>query len=126
MNITKELEGSIIFATPRGNAARGCAGDVYEFKVIKVKRKYVEMLRLPYGQPNNYCPKSGATQLQINAGYGSNSGYRFFPSRQAIVDHKLHIEKLGAVKDYFGRYGQCELSPDKVSQIHSIITADKT
>jgi len=81
MEFTKEHEGKIIYARPTGNAARRWDGNLKEFEVVKVKRKYVEM-RINGGVfTDNYCPKTGATQSAINAGYTTNSGYLFFESK---------------------------------------------
>lgn len=90
----KPLIGEKIFAMPTGNNARYKDKDyIEEFTVDSVGRKYVKLTGLYSG--TNYCPKSGATQSEINAGYGCNAGYRFFKTK---IDIESYYEKSKLAK----------------------------
>lgn len=105
--------GQIIYAIPTGNNAR-YSKEVKQFRVEKIKRKYVDLLDScywddKYKPTNAYCIKTGATQKEINAGYGCNAGYMFFESLEAIELYKNRNELAEIVRrklrfEYFRNY----------------------
>ena len=109
--------GQIIYAIPTGNNAR-YSKEVKQFRVEKIKRKYVDLLDScywddKYKPTNAYCIKTGATQGAtqgaINMGYGFNAGYVFFESLEAIELHKNKNELAEIVRrklrfEYFRNY----------------------
>ena len=125
MKFTKELEGTVIYATPTGNnARRGKCNEIIEFEVVKVKRKYVELIREGFRHTDNYCQNSGGTQSAIASGYVNNSGYKFFPSKAAINAHSKQLMELDEIESFFRyRRGQA-LTAEKVSMIYSIIEGE--
>lgn len=102
MKFTKAHEGKTIYAVPTGNNARRWGRDEpARFVVVKVKRKYVELMRDGYGRTDNYCPETGATQSAINAGYGGNSGWRFYESLEEIKQERELKDKLSKINRVF-------------------------
>lgn len=101
MEFTKEHEGKTIIAVPTGNNARSMkySNEKYrEFRVVKVKRKYVELCTLDGHLKNNYDPESGATQKDINAGYSLNAGYIFFESKEDYLEWKTTTTIVGNIE----------------------------
>ena len=123
MEFTKEHEGKDVIALPTGNNARGGKG-AEKFRVIKVKRKYIEMAKVyddgRLGIANNYCPNSGATQKEINSGYGLNAGYIFFNSEEDIEEYKL-INKMRDEISQFFNWRSFKLDNEKIKQVYEII-----
>lgn len=126
IEITKEYEGKIVYAIPTGNAARGWNGEPQKFDVIKRKKIYVVLKPAggSDGHAKSYHPISGATQSEINAGYGGNSGYKFFASLEDIELFDSYCKKLKDVKSYFRDIGRSSLSTQQVNSIHSILFSD--
>ena len=130
MKFTKEDEGNIIFAKPTGNAARYDKDKIVKFEVVKVKRKYVEMYML-YGDDSksystdNYSPESGATQKEINSGYGGNSGYIFFRYEKDIKNHTELLVMRRKMRDFFS-YGSNKISLEDAKIIVAIIEKETT
>lgn len=126
MKFNKELEGKIIYAVPTGNNARYAKDKIEKFKVIKVKRKYIEMSQVWEAgdiekSSCNYCPESGATQTSINQGYGGNAGYDFYLNLEEVENHK-NIKKLKKeIKEYFSGYGDLSLTLEQLQSIYKII-----
>lgn len=97
----KPLVGKVICAIPTGNNARHNKDTITEFKVLSVKRKYVSLASIYddiEGRADNYSPKSGATQDAINSGFGGNSGYIFFDTKEAVTAYKEHNENISKIK----------------------------
>jgi len=105
MIFTKEDEGEIIFAKGTGNNTRRNKGAT-RFKVVKVKRKYVD-LSIVYEDgtisrhTDSYLPENGATQSSINQGYGGNAGYLFFRNEDEITKHDKSLSMKQEIRDYF-------------------------
>ena len=115
LKIKKEHEGKIIYGLSwLGN---NTGNRTVEFEVMKVNRKYVKMNR--YGRPDNYHPETGVTQVAINSGYGSNSGYKFFDSLADIGRYNDNRNKIRDIRSYL------DYSPDlthaEIDIIHKII-----
>jgi len=122
ITIEKKHEGKTVFGLPTGNnVSRVSTNPPIEFNVVKVKRKYVDLIRVGYGRIDAYCPLSGATQDQINSGYTNNAGYKFFESLEDIDRYLEHHKKLDAIKEYFRSFTQSTLSEEDVSTIHELI-----
>jgi hypothetical protein len=130
MIFTKEHEGQIIFGRPTGNNARGKGfyPPLEKFFVIKVNRKYIKMDRyfgtINSGQPENYCPLTGATQKDINSGYTSNSGYQFFESLgsyESWVERQELVEQILATTRAYG-FGK-RLEEHSRAHLNGILTS---
>ena len=77
IEFNKDMVGKTIFGEPTGNNARR-SQELKRFKVISVKRKYVE-LESESGYTDLYDKVQGHTQKDFNSGW-MNSGYNFFKS----------------------------------------------
>lgn len=82
----KPLVGKEIIAIGTGNNARN-GGIERTFIVNSVARKYVNLSGI------NFCPKTGAKQKSIAAGYGGNAGFMFFASQSDADDYMTEVEK---------------------------------
>ena len=96
MELSKDLVGTFIYGKTTGNASRGGA-HVVKFKVVKVKRKYFDLVQYfevdgdsTYNRVSTFCPESGALESEIRNGYGGNSGYDFFGTQ---LEAEQDIEK---------------------------------
>lgn len=119
----KEYVGKTIFAVPTGNNARRNDKDYIEkFDVISCGRKYVQLQCKNWGSPNNYCPEKGASQSQINSGYGLNAGYKFYSDLESIEKEREVAQKLSEIKETFRGWGNCYLNDKQIEQIHEITT----
>lgn len=99
----KEFIGKEVICIPTGNAARDRDTDYYETKkVCSVGRKYIKLISR--GGEDNYRVEDGATQSEISRGYGSNSGFMFFPSLatwETYRDHKNISTEVSRTSRYF-------------------------
>lgn len=100
INIKELKPGQIIYGQPTGNNARYDRG-LQKFRVESVGRKYMKLCA-EYSDgsfstyTDSYCPESGATQKDINSGYGGNSGYKWYLSEdeyQVDVEHKNMLDR---------------------------------
>ena len=128
MKFTKEDVGKTIFAKPTGNASRHRNSTVKRFKVLKVKRKYVDLVLINEDDSesniiDSYSPENGATQSEINRGYGENSGYLFFRSEDDILKLNELLSMKKELKDYF-QYS-FELDYESCKKVVSIIKDSK-
>lgn len=125
MKFTKEHEGKTIYAIPTGNNARrwgsGDSDESTRFAVIKVKRKYVEMMQEGYRRTENYCPETGATQSSINSGYGGNSGWNFFETLADIDRHKELNKKRKCIGDYFDWRNRSDWPDELIDKVYDLI-----
>ena len=128
--ITKEDEGNIIYALPTGNNARRLPKDhdPIKFMVKKVKRKYVDLVRV-YDDGTEVDigpvhPRTGATQHMINAGYGGNAGYMFFKSKYDIFKHSVEVKMRKDITEFF-KLINFKLNYEDIEKIHNIIEDKK-
>lgn len=126
MKFTKAHEGKTIYAVPTGNYARRWgASDQDEpsrFVVVKVKRKYVELMQEGYRGTDNYCPDTGSTQSAINTGYAGNSGWRFYESLEEIERERELRIKLKRVRSFFERTSiREEFDANVINEVYDII-----
>ncbi len=111
------MPGSTIYAIPTGNNASR-SKEIVNFVVIKKKRKYVELSQNGSTNPSNYCMRTGMEQ-----GGSRNSGYVFFESMNALVQHKAHGQRIKYLKKFFNWDGGIKLlSRDDTEAIHNIIS----
>jgi len=73
--------GSKGYGLPTGNNARHEKGLV-EFEVVKMKRKYVTLMKKGWLIPEDYAPLTG-----MSVGGDWNAGYEFYSSPQGYADH---------------------------------------
>jgi hypothetical protein len=118
MDFTKEDIGKTIYAIGTGNNARRGGVKIEEFKIVSIKRIYVE-LETTYGTKQMYHKESGASQQSINSGYGGNSGYRFFRTIEEIKKQEVVNKMKQEIIEFF-RYS-FELDNESIFKIHSLI-----
>lgn len=124
----KKLEGTFIYGRPTGNNARSNPDKIEKFKVVRVKRKYFDLIRYfrvdseeTYGDGNSYCPATGALESEIRTGYGGNAGYKFFDTIEEVkrdIDKDNLIDKLA---DKLTRYDLRKLTYEQVIAIQAIV-----
>lgn len=125
ITIEKKHEGKIVYGLGWGNnQPRGSAANPpIPFKVFKVNRKYVRLIR-GGGCDRGYHPWSGKSQEAINGGH-ANEGYQFFESLQDIEGH-VALNKIKAeVLSYFRRH-DTEISEGQARTIHAILFPNQT
>lgn len=122
----KNLEGKVIYAIPTGNNARR-GNRIVQFKVKKVKRKYIELAIMFDGEESrivdNYCPDSGSTQSAISTGYGGNAGYRFFIEEESAKNF-IERNKLSEKIIEYIRENRRSLTLEKCRKIKDILGID--
>jgi hypothetical protein len=112
MDIKDFVVGKTIYAIPTGNNVRIEKG-IVTFKVISVKRKYVELQHQFYSVTALYDPKTGATQSEMQAGYGSDAGYIFFKTENS---YKEYIKMCSFISRYIG-YNFSKMKPETIKLI---------
>lgn len=104
IEITKEHVGRAVFAIPTGNNARRGVSqqELVRFEVVGFGRKYAKVLQ--YGREVAICPRTGALQESIRSGFGNNSGYIFFNSKDDATlyqqDTKMRQEANALLRSY--------------------------
>lgn len=96
IEITRGHVGSVVFGYPTGNNARRGVDwqAVVKFDVVGFGRKYAKVISSRSGSYEiSIHPFTGATQSEINSGYGSNAGYMFFES-ELDAEHFIKRCKL--------------------------------
>lgn len=121
IEVTKEFVGKTIFAIPTGNNARRGKErqDIEQFEVISFARKYMTVKRVNGYQEISMCPKTGATQESIRAGYGGNSGYIFFTSYEDAENFQLESELRSKAYKLLSNFNST--SKLSIETIHKII-----
>lgn len=121
INFTKDMIGKTIYGEPTGNNARR-EKDLKKFKVISIKRKYVE-LESEVGSTNLYDKVRGFTQSAQRAGLGLNSGYRFFLTPESYQEDLTKREQITRIRDVqiFGNSLEEFATPEEVQIIHDIM-----
>ena len=122
MNFEKEDIGKIIYAVGTGNNARRSGAKIKEFKVVSIKRVYVE-LETTYGTKQMYHKESGASQQSINSRYGGNEGYEFFRTMEEIKEQEV-VNKMKQELIEFFRYSFV-LDDESIFKIYSLIKQEK-
>ena len=119
--LSKDLKGKTIYGEPTGNNARYDSGNPVAFEVVSVGRKYMELKRVGWMRTDKYNI-SGATQSEVNAGYGCNSGYNFFLTMEELEESIALRAKLREVELFFISWSGRDLSPEEINIIHEIIS----
>ena len=120
MKLSKELEGKSIFGIPTGNNARSST-KVIEFQVIKVKRKYFDLVQRGWERngANSYCPDTGSLESEIRLGYGGNSGYKFFLNLEEALNENRKEKMIFEINNSTFKFK--DLSYEDVLAIHTIL-----
>ena len=123
MDFNKTDIGKTVWAWPTGNnAPRTRQVKATEFILVSVARRYVELRRVDSTYVDWYCKTTGAKKRDVQTGYCHNAGYLFFPSQEALTDHRKHWERIDDIRDFFNTIGWSQaLSMEDAKEIHSLI-----
>lgn len=129
MNNKEVQAGDILYAIPKGNAARRWSFDedgFTIFEVVKVNRKYTVLRRDGWKHTDNYCLESGATQAEINSGYGNNSGYYFFKSPEEYIEYREVTRIKKVIRESCGGYQLSSLISDECAvEVYKVLLKHK-
>lgn len=119
----KGLVGETILALPTGNnRVRSKSDDeqpITKFVVVSVKRKYVELSQGDRNITDYYLPETGATQSEINSGYGLNGGYIFFRDEDSIHNYTEERAMKNDIQRFFS--WRFDLSGEDIRKVWHII-----
>jgi len=127
IELNKDLIGKEIWGRTTGNNARN-ADMIVRFKVLDVKRKYFTLMRYydiksdTRSDVDTYCPKTGATKQQVQAGYGLNAGYDFYSTLKEASADIEKSEQLAVILEHSHKLSQ--LSPEKIQIIFDVVNGE--
>ncbi len=119
--LSKDLKGKTIYGEPTGNNARRHSGDPVEFEVVSVGRKYMELKRAGWTSTDKYNIH-GATQSAVRSGYVNNAGYNFYLTIEDLDESIALRVKIKDIESFFRSWGNRNLSPEEINNIHEIIS----
>ncbi|KFA99451.1 hypothetical protein [Vibrio sp. ER1A] len=125
--LSKQLQGKTILALANRNPLTTCRltkeerEEVYTFKVLKVARRYMDIIELDKKFPiEGRYTADGISEGNIKSGYVRDSTFRFFESLEDIDHWKLITKQRRELADFFSR-GADGLNDDQVLAIHKMI-----